>query len=175
MKDAQKTSGGEGAAMYSRRVNFALLFTRIAVGIVFFAHGGQKVFGWFGGKGLAATVDGMTKMGMPAVVPYLVAFGELTAGLGLIVGLLTRIAAGGMFIEMLGAVLIVHWRNGFFAENRGFEYPLTLCLVCLALMFTGAGAYSLDALLHRNALPTARPAPGVAGERVVIPGRRVVG
>jgi putative oxidoreductase len=161
--------------MYSRRVNFALLVARIAVGIVFFAHGGQKVFGWFGGKGLAATVDGMTKAGMPAVVPYLVAFGELAAGLGLIVGLLTRIAAGGMFIEMLGAVLLVHLKGGFFADNKGFEYPLTLCLVCLALMLTGAGAYSLDALLHRNALPAARPAPGVAGERVVTPGRRVVG
>ena len=160
--------------MYSRRVNFALLLTRIAVGIVFFAHGAQKVFGWFGGKGLAATVDGMTKAGMPAVIPYLVAFGELAAGLGLIVGLLTRIAAGGMFIEMLGAVLLVHLKGGFFAENKGFEYPLTLCLVCLALMLTGAGAYSLDALLHRNARPAARP-EGVAGGRVVIPGRRAEG
>jgi putative oxidoreductase len=161
--------------MYSRKVNLALLVARIAVGIVFFAHGGQKVFGWFGGKGLAATVDAMTKMGMPTVVPYLVAFGELAAGLGLIVGLLTRIAAGGMFIEMLGAVLIVHWRNGFFAENRGFEYPLTLCLVCLALMFTGAGAYSLDALLRKNKLPATLPAAGVAGGRGVTPGRRVAG
>ena len=96
------------------------------------------------------------------------------AGLGLIVGLLTRIAAGGMFIEMLGAVLLVHLKGGFFAENKGYEYPLTLCLVCLALMLTGAGAYSLDALLHRNARPAARP-EGVAGGRVVIPGRRAEG
>jgi putative oxidoreductase len=170
-----KSLGGEGPSMYSRKVNLALLFTRIAVGIVFFAHGGQKVFGWFGGRGLAATVDGMTKAGMPAVIPYLVAFGELAAGLGLIVGLLTRIAAGGMFIEMLGAVLLVHLKAGFFAENKGFEYPLTLCLVCLALILTGAGAYSLDAVLRRTSLPETRPAPGVAGERVAIPGRRVVG
>jgi putative oxidoreductase len=157
-------------------MDLALLFARIAVGIVFFAHGSQKVFGWFGGKGLAATVDGMTKMGMPTVVPYLVAFGELAAGLGLIVGLLTRIAAGGMFIEMLGAVLIVHWKGGFFADNKGFEYPLTLCLVCLALMLTGAGAYSLDAVLRRNPLPTTRPSSGLPrGRGVVTPGRRVVG
>jgi putative oxidoreductase len=162
--------------MYSRRIDLALLFTRIAVGIVFFAHGAQKVFGWFGGKGLAATVDGMTKAGMPAVVPYLVAFGELAAGLGLIVGLLTRIAAGGMFIEMLGAVLLVHLKGGFFAENKGFEYPLTLCLVCLVLMLTGAGAYSLDAVLRRNPLPVNRPSSGLPrGRGVVTPGRRVVG
>ena len=162
--------------MRSRKVDLALLVARISVGIVFFAHGAQKVFGWFGGKGLAATVDGMTKMGMPTVIPYLVAFGELAAGLGLIVGLLTRIAAGGMFIEMLGAVLIVHWRSGFFAENRGFEYPLTLCLVCLALMLTGAGAYSLDAVLRRSPLPTTRPSSGLPrGRGVVSPGRRVVG
>jgi putative oxidoreductase len=136
--------------MNSRKIDAALLFARIATGIVFFAHGGQKVFGWFGGHGLQATVDFMTKSGLPTAVPYLVAFGELAAGLGLIFGFLTRIAAAGMFIEMLGAVVLIHAKNGFFADKQGFEYPLTLCLVCLAILLAGPGVYSLDAAMKRS-------------------------
>jgi putative oxidoreductase len=141
--------------MNSTKRDTALFLIRVAAGIVFFAHGAQKLFGWFGGYGLSATVGAMTKNGLPPVVPYLVSFGETAAGLGLILGLLTRIAAGGMFIEMLGAVLIVHWRNGFFAENKGFEFPLTLCLVCLAVTITGAGAYSIDAAFKGGSLKSA--------------------
>ena len=132
------------------KTDAGLLLIRLAPGIVFFVHGAQKVFGWFGGHGLAVTVEGMSKAGMPSIVAYLVSFGELLAGLGLIVGLLTRIAAAGMFIEMLGAVLIVHMKYGFFAEHRGFEYPLTLCLVCLGVVLAGPGAYSLDAKMRRG-------------------------
>ncbi len=128
-----------------RKLDAALLFIRLAPGIVFFAHGAQKLLGWFGGHGLQATVRAMTSHGMPSIVAYLVSFGEFLAGLGLIVGLLTRIAAAGMFFEMLGAVLIVHFKAGFFAEHQGFEYPLTLCLVCLGILLAGPGAYSLDA------------------------------
>jgi putative oxidoreductase len=138
--------------MNSKKTDIALLLIRIATGIVFFAHGGQKVFGWFGGQGLQATVDSFTKSGMPEAIAYLVSFGELAAGLGLIFGFLTRIAAAGMFIEMLGAVLLVHWKGGFFADKQGFEYPLTLCMVCLAILITGAGAYSLDAAMKRGAV-----------------------
>lgn len=144
--------------MNSSRWDFAVLLARVAVGIVFFAHGAQKVFGWFGGYGLQPTVDAMTKSGMPTIVPYLVSFGELAAGLGLILGFLTRIAAGGMFVEMLGAVVFVHWKNGFFADKHGFEYPLTLCLISLAVVLTGAGAYSLDAVLSREHM---KPAPAL--------------
>ena len=136
--------------MNDRKIDTALLFARIATGIVFFAHGAQKVFGWFGGHGLQATVDFMTKNVLPTAVPYLVAFGELAAGLGLIFGFLTRIAAAGMFIEMLGAVLLVHAKNGFFADKQGFEYPLTLCLVCFAILLAGPGVYSLDAAMKRS-------------------------
>jgi len=136
--------------MSSRYSNLALLVIRLAPGIVFFVHGAQKTLGWFGGHGLQGTGQGMTKMGMPQIVPYLVSLGELAAGLGLIVGLLTRIAAAGMFIEMLGAVLIVHLKSGFFAEHRGFEYPLTLCLVCFGILLMGPGAYSLDARMRRG-------------------------
>jgi len=129
--------------MNSRNSDIALLLTRLIVGVVFFAHGAQKVFGLFGGHGLQATVTVMTKIGYPVIVPYLVSFGELFAGLGLIFGFLSRIAAAGMFIEMLGAVLLVHWRNGFFNDKTGFEYPLTLCIVCLGILIAGPGRFAI--------------------------------
>jgi putative oxidoreductase len=131
------------------KTDLALLLMRLPVGAVFFAHGAQKALGWFGGPGLQKTVDMMSKS-YPPIVAYLVSFGELAAGLGLIVGLLTRIAAAGMFIEMLGAVLLVHWKGGFFSENKGFEFPLTLCLVSLAIVLLGPGAFSLDAAFKKD-------------------------
>ncbi len=129
--------------MNSRNTDTALLLIRLVVGVVFFAHGAQKVLGVFGGYGLQGTVAAMTKAGMPVIVPYLVSFGELLGGLGLIFGVLTRIAAAGMFIEMLGAVLLVHWKNGFFADKMGFEYPLTLCIVCLGILLAGPGKFAV--------------------------------
>ena|SRR5215467_14050474 len=146
--------------MDSRKSDVALFLLRAVVGVVFFAHGAQKVFGWFGGHGLEATVEGMAKNGLSPVIAYLVAFGELAAGLGLIFGLLTRIAASGMFVEMLGAVLIVHAKNGFFSENHGFEFPLTLCLASFAFLILGPGAYSLDAALQPE-----RWKPALAGRK----------
>jgi putative oxidoreductase len=136
--------------MDSRKTDVALFLLRAVVGVVFFAHGAQKVLGWFGGYGLPATVDAMGKNGFSPVIAYLVSFGELTAGLGLIVGLLTRIAAAGMFVEMLGAVLIVHAKNGFFSDKHGFEFPLTLCIASLAILILGPGAYAFDAVFQRE-------------------------
>jgi len=129
--------------MNSRNTDIALLLIRLIVGVVFFAHGAQKVLGLFGGHGLQATVAAMTKNGFPIVVPYLVSFGELLAGLGLIFGFLSRIAAAGMFIEMLGAVLVVHWKNGFFNDKMGIEFPLTLCIVCLGILIAGPGRFAI--------------------------------
>ncbi|HEY6931717.1 MAG TPA: DoxX family protein [Thermoanaerobaculia bacterium] len=139
--------------MSNRKADVALFLLRAVVGVVFFAHGAQKVLGWFGGYGLQGTVSAMTKGGMPVIVPYLVSFGELLAGLGLIFGVLTRIAAAGMFIEMLGAVLIVHAKNGFFADKHGFEYPLTLCVASLAILILGPGEHSLDAAFTGEKTP----------------------
>lgn len=144
--------------MNRRSTDLALLLVRLILAVVFFAHGAQKVFGWFGGHGLRATVEYMTSQGMPAAIPYLVSFGELAAALGFVVGLLTRIAAAGMLIEMLGAVFLIHWKNGFFMnwegklKGEGFEYPLTLAIVLLALAIAGAGAYSIDFSFRRGRL-----------------------
>jgi len=147
------------------KTDLALLLIRLPVGAVFFAHGAQKAFGWFGGQGLQKTVEMMSKT-YPVIVPYLVSLGEVAAGLGLILGFLTRVAAAGMFIEMAGAVLLVHWKAGFFAQNQGFEFPLTLCLVSLAIVVLGPGSFSFDAARARNrsrANEVSRRAPVVEG------------
>lgn len=142
--------------MGRRATDFALLLVRVIVAVVFFAHGAQKVFGWFGGPGLAGFVSGMARTGLPPVLSYAVAFGELLGALGIFFGLLTRLAAAGLALEMLGAVLVVHRRFGFFMnwsgtkKGEGFEYALTLAVVLLSLVVAGAGDYSLDSSRGRR-------------------------
>jgi putative oxidoreductase len=123
--------------------DWGLLFLRIGLGVVFFAHGSQKVFGWFGGPGLAATVGFMGQMGIPAPLAYLAAFTEFFGGLGVLLGLLTRTAALGLAITMLVAIFRVHLPHGFFADKQGFEYPFALLMIALALIATGPGRFSL--------------------------------
>jgi putative oxidoreductase len=130
--------------MRERGHDAALLLIRIALAAVFIAHGAQKLFGAFGGKGLEGFTPMIVKMGFPPVVATLVAIGEFLGGLGLLVGLLTRVAAFGPLISMAGAIVLVHGRNGFFLPG-GFEYALVCLLTSLALVFGGAGRYSLDA------------------------------
>jgi putative oxidoreductase len=124
---------------------------RITLGVIFFMHGGQKVLGWFGGGGLAATVTGMTGMGLPAPAVYAVCFGEFLGGIGLIVGCLSRVAAAGVTIIMVGAVVFVHWKNGFFInwfmvpdKGHGFEYNLALIGMGLAIVLGGPGKCAID-------------------------------
>ena len=142
------------ATVNRKSVDVALLLLRLLLAVVFVAHGGQKLLGWFGGPGVKGFVESMSSLGMPAVVAYLVIIGEFFGGLGLAVGLLTRLAAAGVFIQMVGAVLMIHWKTGFFmnwesvgGKAEGFEYSLTLAVVSLAVLLAGAGAYSLDAKL----------------------------
>lgn len=124
----------------------ALLLLRLVLGAVFIAHGGQKVFGWFGGHGLEGTAQFMATMGVPTALAYLAAFTEFFGGLALVGGLLTRLASLGLFFTMAVAIVKVHLAGGFFAP-QGFEYPLALAAMALALVLTGAGRYSLDRLV----------------------------
>ncbi len=125
-------------------------FLRLVLGVVFFAHGAQKMLGWFGGFGFHATMGWFAHMGMPAPVALLVICTEFFGGLGLIVGLLTRIAALGIAGEMIGAIFMIHLQNGFFMnwmgnqKGEGFEYHLLVIAVAAALLLRGAGAFSLD-------------------------------
>jgi putative oxidoreductase len=129
-------------------VSVGLLILRIAVGLTMAAHGSQKLFGWFEGPGFNKMQKGLQAQGFKPAALW-VAFavlGELGGGLSLAFGLLTSVGAAGVFGAMFLATRS-HWKNGFWGTKRGFEYPLNLLLAATTLGFTGAGAYSLDALL----------------------------
>lgn len=128
----------------------ALAIIRIVLGVIFFMHGAQKVLGWFGGGGLAGTVQIMSGMGLSTTIIYLVSFGELLGGIGLILGLLTRLAALGILIIMAGAVVTVHWKHGFFLQNQGYEYNFALIGMCVSLILGGSGCCALDRLFCRK-------------------------
>ncbi len=132
-----------------------LLIVRVFLGVVFFAHGSQKVFGWFGGGGLRGTIAYFKQaLGVPPPLTVLAALTELLGGLAMIVGLLVRPAALGLIIVMLVAIATVHWRNGFFmnwslepGKGHGLEMNFALIGMALAVLLGGAGAWSLDRLI----------------------------
>ena len=134
-----------------------MLIVRLALGIVMFPHGAQKLLGWFGGGGYAATMEGMSKM-LPAVIVFLVIFCEFFGALSLITGLLGRLGALGILCVMVGAVLTVHLPNGFFMnwggnqKGEGFEYHILAIGIALAVLIKGSGRFSIDrALSDRGA------------------------
>jgi putative oxidoreductase len=123
------------------RLDLALLLLRAVVGVVFAAHGGQKLFV----MGIGNVTGFFTQAGvpLPAVSAPLVAGIEFFGGIALVLGLLTRLVGLGLAIDMLGAILIVHLPNGFFLP-MGVEFVLTLGAVAATLALTGAGRYSVD-------------------------------
>ncbi len=121
-------------------VDVALLVARVIVGIIFVAHGSQKLFGAFGGPGLAGVVGMMGPLG------YLVAIGEFFGGLGLIFGFLSRFSAASLIVIMLGAIAMVHGKNGFFAPT-GFEYNLALIGLLAPVLIAGPGRFAISYLL----------------------------
>ena len=125
------------------------LALRIPVGIIFAAHGAQKLFGWFGGYGLEGTGQWMASIGLhPGTLMALLAGGaEFFGGLALIVGLLVRPAAAALAFNMLVAIVAVHLGNGLFASNNGYEYALALLAATVALTLSGGGRASLDRVL----------------------------
>jgi putative oxidoreductase len=134
--------------------DYAMLLARLALGIVIFPHGAQKVLGWFGGHGFAGTMTFFTgTMGLPYLVALLVVLAEFLGSLGLIAGALTRIAALGIGSVMLGAILMVHLPNGFFMNwggtqaGEGFEYHLLAIGLVLILLLRGGGALSIDRII----------------------------
>jgi len=128
--------------LLANKTSLGLLVLRIAIGVVFIAHGGQKLFV----NGIAATADGFAGLGIPFPFPNAVAatFVELVGGLLILVGLLTRWSSIPVAFTMVVAFAMVHGKNGFFMQTGGFEYVAVLFLGAIALLFTGAGKYSLD-------------------------------
>ena len=130
-------------------MSFGLLILRLVVGLTLAAHGAQKLFGWFGGYGLAGTGQFFEQLGFRPgrVQAALAGTAELVGGLFLAAGFLTPAAAAAIVAVMLVAAVSVHIKKGFFATNGGYEYTLVLGGAALALAFTGPGAFSLDQAL----------------------------
>ena len=136
--------------------SWAITVVRVVLGVVFFAHGAQKVLGWFGGYGLRGTTGYLQSIGLPLPVAYLVCFFEFLGGIGLVLGFLTRLAALAVAVVMVGAIVKVHWPHGFFlnwnltpGQGHGYEANLALLAMAVACLLAGGGALAVDALLAR--------------------------
>jgi putative oxidoreductase len=133
-----------------------LAMLRLVLGVVFFAHGAQKMLGWFGGYGFSGTMGYFTHSGIPAPLAFLAIAAEFFGGIGLVVGFLSRVAAFGIVVNMLVAVLTVHLPFGFFMnwsgtqKGEGFEYHLLAIAIGIAIMVKGAGSLSMDHALSRT-------------------------
>lgn len=132
--------------VFSTRAGYGLTVMRILVGIIFVAHGGQKLFGLFGGYGLAGTAQYMESLGLtPGYVMASLAGGaEFFGGVALIIGLLARPAAVALIFMTLVAIFSVHIHNGLFMANNGFEFALALLGALIAILIEGPGRLSLD-------------------------------
>lgn len=136
--------------------NKSLTILRLVLGSVMFAHGAQKMLGWFGGYGFSGTMGFFTQqLHIPAVLAFLAIAAEFFGGLGLIVGLFSRVAALGIGVTMIVAAAMSHLSNGFFMNwsgtqsGEGFEYHLLAIAIATAIVVRGAGAFSLDRALVR--------------------------
>jgi len=142
-------------SLFSADSDWIQTIIRITLGIVFFAHGAQKLLGWFGGPGLKETMHAMYEhLGLPTPLAFLAVAAEFFGGLGLIVGLLSRVAAAGIVVIMLAAIVMVLGRYGLFLnwfgdrKGLGYEYHLPAIALAVALIVKGSGAMSLDRLLY---------------------------
>ncbi|MGE5204478.1 MAG: DoxX family protein [Chlamydiota bacterium] len=134
-----------------------LTVLRLVLGVVFFAHGAQKMLGWFGGYGFSGTMGFFEHSGIPAVFAFLAIAAEFFGGIGLLLGLFSRVAAFGITCNMLVAIATVHARNGLFMnwtglqKGEGFEFHLLVLAITTLIMVRGAGAFSLDRVISHRA------------------------
>jgi len=131
----------------------ATLLIRVALGVVIFPHGAQKVLGWWGGYGLAGTMGFFQSIGIPALFGALAIAADFLGSLGVITGLFSRVAAFGILCNMLVATALVHWPNGFFMnwtgqqKGEGFEFHILAAAMALYVVIKGGGAASADGVL----------------------------
>jgi len=141
-------------SVYATTKSVGTTIVRLVLGIVFFAHGSQLMLGWFGGYGLQRSIHFFSgALHIPPALAFLAISAEFFGGLALIAGLATRIAAIGIGVDMLVALLMVHRQFGFFMnwfgaqKGEGYEYHLLAISIATFLMIEGAGALSIDRLL----------------------------
>lgn len=131
---------------------YSTLALRIPIGIVFMAHGAQKLFGWFGGYGLEGTGQWMASIGLGPgmLMAFLAGSGEFFGGLAILLGILTRPAAAVLSVTMLVAIFAVHFEHGLFMSNGGYEFALALLAASVSLMMSGAGKLSIDQFISQR-------------------------
>ncbi len=141
-------------ALFQTDDAWSSLLLRITLGCVMFPHGAQKLLGWYGGHGFSGTMGFFTdQMGIPALIAFLIIIGESFGSVGILVGFLTRFTAASLGVIMVGAIGLVHLPNGFFMNwggqqaGEGYEYHLLVIGICLALMITGGGKWSVDSAI----------------------------
>jgi len=139
--------------LFRTNASWAPIFARLALGVIFFAHGAQKLLGLFGGPGWSGAIQGFEEhLGIPPVLTAISILTEFFGGIAIILGVLTRLAAIGLTINMLVAVYTVHLHNGFFLNwycnppegGHGFEYNLALIGLSISLLIWGGGNLSID-------------------------------
>lgn len=152
--------------LFQTRHNYGLTILRVVLGIVFLYHGSQKIVGAFGGNGFSATMAGFESMGFPAVFAFLAIAAEFFGGIGLIVGLLGRVAAFGILCNMAVAIALVHSKNGFSMNwtgqqrGEGYEFHLLVLAMAVVIIWDGSGALSLDGRIAPIPLHHGEPGPG---------------
>ncbi len=148
----------------------ALLFVRLVVGLSLAAHGAQKLFGWFGGYGLAGTGGFFEKLGFRPgrVFAFFAAAGEVGGGLLMVLGLGGALGPATLVMVMLVAIFTVHISKGFFITNGGWELNSAYIAGAVAIAYAGNGAYSLDNLLGFTLLNSPQSASILMGAAVVL-------
>jgi len=137
--------------IFKSKSTSATLPLRLIAGVIFSAHGAQKLFAWFGGYGLDGTGQWMESIGLAPgfIMALLAGSAEFFGGILLIIGLLTRPTAFVLAITMIIAIFSVHISNGLFISNNGYEFGLALLAISLSLLIQGGGKYSLDAKIAK--------------------------
>lgn len=138
--------------IFQTQAGWASLALRVPVGVILAAHGAQKLFGWFGGHGLQGTADWLASIGLaPGMLMALLAGGaEFFGGIALIIGLLTRPAALVSAVTMVVAIFSVHFTNGLFLDNGGYEFALSLLAITVALLIQGSGRLAVDNWIYNK-------------------------
>jgi len=159
-------AGQTFSLLLQTRNDLTLTIARLMLSLVFLGHGTQKMFGWFGGLGFSRTLEVFEQtMGIPAALTVMAMVAEVFGGLGLLFGLLTRVAAAGVLVVMIVAPLANGLYVRFFMNwqgrnpGEGFEYHLLAIALILVVLVHGAGAFSLDRVLstRRGTIPEPRP------------------